>query len=278
MQRITESETLIRSRYNLPIDVAVVLGSGLGDFADELHNRVVIPYNEIPHFHQSSVAGHAGNLVLGSLGGLHLACMQGRFHFYEGHSMQEVTYPIRVFKKLGARFLLVTNAAGGINTSFKPGTLMLINDHLNLMGDNPLVGKNWDEFGPRFPDMSEAYSKKLRDLAKEASKSTTVELAEGVYAGLRGPTYETPAEIRMLRTLGADAVGMSTVPEVIVANHMSMDVLGISCITNMAAGTTDQKLDHAEVMETADRVRTQCIGLLSEIVNRLALQEQKAHV
>lgn len=278
MQRITESETLIRSRYNLPIDVAVVLGSGLGDFADELHNRVVIPYNEIPHFHQSSVAGHAGNLVLGSLGGLHLACMQGRFHFYEGHSMQEVTYPIRVFKKLGARFLLVTNAAGGINTSFKPGTLMLINDHLNLMGDNPLVGKNWDEFGPRFPDMSEAYSKKLRDLAKEASKSTTVELAEGVYAGLRGPTYETPAEIRMLRTLGADAVGMSTVPEVIVANHMSMDVLGISCITNMAAGTTDQKLDHAEVMETADRVRTQFIGLLSEIVNRLALQEQKAHV
>ena len=276
-QYLEESVTSIRSRFAHPVDVAVVLGSGLGDFADTLHNKVVIPYNEIPHFHQSAVPGHAGNLVLGELDGLHLACMQGRFHFYEGHTMQDVTYPLRVFKKLGARFMLVTNAAGGINPNFKPGTLMLISDHLNLTGDNPLVGKNWDDLGPRFPDMTDAYNADLRKLAKKSAGNINVHLAEGIYAGMRGPTYETPAEIRMLKTLGADAVGMSTVPEVIVANHMKIKTIGISCITNLAAGISKEKLDHAEVMETADRVRGEFTALLREIFAQLALQEQGAH-
>lgn len=251
----------------------VILGSGLGAFADTLKNAVGIDYKNIPHFQKSWVQGHAGRLVIGEVApGFTIACMQGRFHYYEGHSMETVVFPVRVLKQLGLEFLIVTNAAGGINPDFQPGTLMMIEDHLNLMGDNPLRGENHDNLGPRFPDMSQAYSKTLRALAQQVAQETHIELASGVYAGLSGPTYETPAEVRMLRTLGADAVGMSTVPEVIAANHMGLPVLGISCITNAAAGLADQKLSHQEVMETAEQARQRFTTLLSGVLDQLANQ------
>jgi purine-nucleoside phosphorylase len=260
-----------------PIRGALVLGSGLGMFADSLKNPVIIPYDRIPHFPPATVEGHAGRLVIGDLQpGFTIACMQGRFHFYEGHDLQTVCYPIRLFKQLGASFLLVTNAAGGINTSFKPGTLMLLTDHINLIGQNPLRGRNPDFLGPRFPDMSEAYAIKLRELALSVAAREGIELQQGVYAAVSGPSYETPAEIRMLRTLGADAVGMSTVPEVIAANHAGLPVLGISCITNLAAGLSTQKLSHDEVMETAERVREQFVRLLNGILTALAEQFEPA--
>ncbi|WP_303674947.1 purine-nucleoside phosphorylase [Vampirovibrio chlorellavorus] len=251
----------------------VILGSGLGAFADTLQYSVAIDYKNIPHFQKSWVQGHAGRLVIGDVApGFTIACMQGRFHYYEGHSMETVVFPVRVLKQLGIEFLIVTNAAGGINPAFQPGTLMLIEDHLNLMGDNPLRGENHDSLGPRFPDMSEAYSKPLRVLAQQVAQDNSVELASGVYAGLSGPTYETPAEVRMLRALGADAVGMSTVPEVIAANHMGLSVLGISCITNAACGLSDQKLSHQEVMETAEQARQRFTTLLSGVLIQLASQ------
>lgn len=260
------------------INVAVILGSGLGMFADAIENGLAMDYCNIPNFHQSTVAGHAGKLVIGEVAaGLNIACMQGRFHYYEGHPMETVVFPVRVLRALGAEVLIVTNAAGGINSNFKPGTLMLIEDHLNLMGDNPLKGANFDFLGPRFPDLSEAYSIELREVAREVARQQHLDLQSGVYAALSGPTYETPAEIRMLRTLGADAVGMSTVPEVIAANHMGMKVLGVSCITNLAAGISPHKLSHQEVIETTERVKNQFVNLLQGVLTELAAQTVPSH-
>ncbi|MCL6575745.1 purine-nucleoside phosphorylase [Kyrpidia sp.] len=249
--------------------VAVILGSGLGGVADRLEAKRVVPYEEIPEFPVSTVVGHAGRLVFGRLGGVPTAVMQGRFHLYEGYTPEQVAFPVRVLRTLGAEILIVTNASGGVNIGFRPGDLMLIRDHLNLTGKNPLVGPNDDELGPRFPDMSAAYDRELLGLARQVGREFNLPLQEGVYAGLLGPTFETPAEIRMLRVLGADAVGMSTVTEVIAARHVGMRVLGISCITNMAAGILDQPLSHEEVLETGRRIGAQFSGLITEIVSRL---------
>jgi purine-nucleoside phosphorylase len=272
--QLLQAATFIQERCaGRTVQGAVVLGSGLGLFADTLQNPLVIPYSEIPHFQQSTVQGHAGRLVIGDIApGFTIACMQGRFHYYEYNDMQTVVFPTRVFRQMGVSFLILTNAAGGINTGFKPGTLMLITDHINLMGDNPLKGFNHNFLGPRFPDLSEAYSPKLRQLAQKVAEKEGIELQQGVYAGLSGPCYETPAEIRMLRTLGADAVGMSTVPEVIAANHAGLPVLGISCITNLAAGLSQHKLNHQEVMDTAEQVRSQFVRLLNGILREIAAQ------
>ena len=259
----------VRGRVTDLPSAAVVLGSGLGDFADALQETVTIPYAEIPHWPASAVVGHAGKLVMGSINGRRVAALAGRAHFYEGHPMAVATFATRVMGLLGVRTLVLTNAAGGINLNFKPGTLMVIDDHINLSGGNPLVGPNDERFGPRFPDMSEVYSADLRKMADDAGRAINLLLPHGVYAALLGPSYETPAEIRYLRAIGADAVGMSTVPEAIAARHMGMRVLGISCITNMAAGMLPQPLDHNEVMETARRVRGQFTSLLEGIVERL---------
>jgi purine-nucleoside phosphorylase len=259
----------VRQRTGGAPDVAIVLGSGLGDFAATLGDATTLPYADIPNWPASTVVGHAGQLVIGTLAGKRVAALAGRAHFYEGHSLQTVTFATRVIGTLGIKTLVLTNAAGGINLTFKPGTLMLMDDHINLMGSNPLVGANDERFGPRFPDMTEVYSKRLRQLAGDAARAHGIELAHGVYAALHGPSYETPAEIRYLRTIGADAVGMSTAPEAIVARHMGMDVLGISCITNMAAGVLPQALVHDEVMEVARRVRAEFCALLEGIVERL---------
>jgi len=250
-------------------DVAIVLGSGLGDFTQSLRDSVSISYTDIPHWPASAVVGHAGKLVVGTIAGKRVVALSGRAHVYEGHPMSVVTFATRVIGLLGIRTLLLTNAAGGINLSFKPGTLMVIDDHINLMGTNPLVGSNDDRFGLRFPDMTEAYSRRLRELADQAAASCHVAVAHGVYVALHGPSYETPAEIRYLRTIGADAVGMSTVPETIVARHIGMEVLGISCITNPAAGVLPKPLVHDEVMEVARRVRGEFSKLLEAVIERV---------
>ena len=250
--------------------LGIILGSGLGGFADTLARPVIIPYGELPDFPQSSVHGHAGRLVLGFLGEVPVVAMQGRVHFYEGYEPWQVGFPARVLCALGIKALTVTNAAGGINAGFTVGDLMAMADHLNLAGYNPLVGLNDDRLGPRFPDLSQAYDPGLRAVLHAAAKAEGVVLREGVYASLSGPSYETPAEIRMLRTLGADAVGMSTVPEVIVAAHMGVKVAGISCITNLAAGISKQKLSHAEVSETADRVKDVFTRLLRRFLSDAA--------
>ncbi|MGI6226379.1 MAG: purine-nucleoside phosphorylase [Peptococcales bacterium] len=259
----------LRNKINNIPQVGLILGSGLGILAEEITNPLLIPYDEIPEFPVSTVEGHKGQLVIGELSGIPVFTMQGRFHYYEGYKMEEVTYPIRIMQALGIKKLIVTNAAGGINLTFNPGTIMLITDHINLMGTNPLIGQNKADFGPRFPDMTEAYSSQLRRMASNVAEKLNLKLREGVYAALTGPSYETPAEIKFLRTIGADAVGMSTVPEVIVANHGGMEVLGISCITNMAAGVTGQKLSHKEVVETAEQVRGNMRSLLFGILNNL---------
>ncbi|MCE3234484.1 MAG: purine-nucleoside phosphorylase [Vampirovibrio sp.] len=273
-EQLSEASAFIKNNTrHSAIQGVVVLGSGLGDFADTLSNADVIEYARIPHFPVSTVQGHAGCLVIGEIApGFPAACMKGRFHYYEGYGIDKVVFPLRALRQLGAEFLLVTNAAGGIQPELTPGTLMLIDDHLNLMGDNPLKGTNPDFLGPRFPDMTEAYSKPLKAIASQVAESQGAALKSGVYAGLSGPVYETPAEIRMLRTLGADAVGMSTVPEVIAANHMGMSVLGISCITNQAAGLSPHKLSHQEVMETAEHTRQRFVNLLTGILNQIAAQ------
>ena len=250
-------------------EIAITLGSGLGDLAERLDAPLTIPYKEIPHFPVSTVSGHKGQFVCGKLGGKEVLCMQGRFHYYEGYDLKQVTMPVRAMKLLGIDSLLVTNAAGGINTGFHTGTLMLIEDHLNLTGENPLIGENLDAFGDRFFDMTVAYDKEYRTLAKATAEELNIPLATGVYAWLTGPNFETPAEIRYLRTIGADAVGMSTVPEVLVARHSGIRVLGISCITNLAAGMTDNTLSHEEVKETADRVQNEFIRLVTGIVSRM---------
>lgn len=252
----------IQSRYAARPSVGIVLGSGLGAFAETLESRVEIPYGEIPGWAVSTAVGHAGKLVLGRMAGADIAVMSGRNHLYEGYTAQQAVFGVRVMAKLGVRNLILTNAAGGINLAYHPGQLVLISDHINLLGANPLSGPNDDTLGPRFPDMSEAYAVSLRQLAKSAGASLGVDLAEGVYAALPGPSYETPAEIRYLRVIGADLVGMSTVPETIAANHMGLKVLGISCVTNMAAGVLAQRLVHEEVLETGAKVRDTLVGLL----------------
>jgi len=266
-----DAERYLAGHLRVRPSIGVVLGSGLGAFADELDARVEIPYADIPGWPHSTAVGHAGKLVVGKLGTLDLAVMAGRAHLYEGHSMQAATFGVRVLHSLGARGMVFTNAAGGINLSLRRGGLVLISDHINLQGSNPLVGPNDDALGPRFPDMSEAYSRAWRDTAKEVAVELCVPIREGVYAAMLGPSYETPAEIRFLRTIGADVVGMSTVPEVIVANHMGMKCLGISCVTNMAAGILPQKINHEEVLETGAMVRDTLVRFLKALLPRLEL-------
>jgi purine-nucleoside phosphorylase len=246
--------------------IGLILGSGLGVLAEEIENPIFISYDEIPHFPVSTVEGHKGRLVIGTLRGKQVIAMQGRFHFYEGHALDLVTYPVRVMKALGVSQIVVTNAAGGINPQFKAGDLMIIRDHINMTFHNPLIGPNENELGARFPDMSEAYSRRLAQLAKEAAEREGIEVVEGVYAGMLGPSYETPAEIKLLGLLGADAVGMSTVPEVIVARHAGIDVLGISCISNMAAGISQNPLTHEEVIETTEKIKLDFLRLVKEII------------
>ena len=246
-----------------------MLGSGLGQLADKLEDAVVIPYEELPHWKSSTAPGHNGRLLFGTLGGKEVVCMQGRLHYYEGYSMEDITYPVRVMAKLGVKNLLLSNAAGGINTDFAPGQLMLITDHINFLGRNPLMGPNEADFGVRFCDMSYAYHPELRRLALEAAEELGQNLAQGVYVATTGPSYETPAEIRMFRMWGASAVGMSTVPEVIVANHSGLRVMGISCITNMAAGVLDQPLTEEEVLETGAKSGAAFQALMTRIVEKL---------
>lgn len=272
LNQIADSVDYLQQRLGStsPIPMGIVLGSGLGDFAEQLQNKTVIPYAEIPHFAESAVAGHKGNLVVGELApGFRIACLQGRFHYYEGHDFETVIFPLRVLRNLGIQTLVVTNAAGGIRPDLTPGSLMMITDHINFTGANPLRGFHHEAFGPRFPDLSEAYTRSLQATLKQAAEATSISLAEGVYLGLSGPSYETPAEIRMLKTLGADAVGMSTIAEVIVANQMGLAVAGVSCITNVAAGVSNEKLSHDEVMATAIQSKSQFIQLLNEFFNRL---------
>ncbi|WP_425335368.1 purine-nucleoside phosphorylase [Salipaludibacillus daqingensis] len=266
---IDEAKKYIEKKLNAKPTIGLILGSGLGVLADEITDPVEIPYNEIPGFPTSTVAGHKGQLVVGELQGKTVVAMQGRFHYYEGYSMDLVTLPVRVMKAIGVEELIVTNAAGGINEDYKPGNLMIITDHLNMFGSNPLIGPNDDSLGVRFPDMSTAYSKELVELAKNVANEINLNVQQGVYVGNTGPTYETPAEIRMLRAMGGDAVGMSTVPEVIVARHSDMNVLGISCISNMAAGILDQPLTHDEVMETTEQVRADFLQFVKQIVGKL---------
>ncbi|WP_282935706.1 purine-nucleoside phosphorylase [Paenibacillus sp. RC67] len=269
INKIKEAAAYIQSNYSSAPQIGLILGSGLGVIADLVENATVISYGDIPHFPVSTVEGHAGELLLGTIQGKHVLLMKGRFHLYEGYGVEVVSFPVRVMKELGVKTLLVTNAAGGINTSYEVGDLMLIKDHINFTFRNPLIGPNLNELGVRFQDMSEAYNRKLRQTAKEVAAEQGIKLQEGVYIGLLGPTYETPAEIRMMRTLGADAVGMSTVAEVIVARHAGIEVLGFSCISNMAAGILDQPLSHEEVMETTERVKPKFLKLILGIVGKL---------
>ena len=250
--------------------LAVVLGSGLGDFANNLEDSLIIPYETIPNYPRSTAIGHAGRMVIGKLGEVTIAAMQGRVHQYEGYTAKQAAFPVRVFGFMGLKAIILTNAAGGINKSYGQGALVLLSDHINLQGANPLIGPNDERFGLRFHDMSEAYSKRYREIAHEEARRLRVELFEGVYAALSGPSYETPAEIRYLRIIGADLVGMSTVPEVIVARHMGISVLAISCVTNMAAGILDQPINHEEVLEVGARVRGKFLALLTAVIPRIA--------
>ncbi len=277
-----EAADFIRSKYDKDIKIVLILGSGLGAFADELENAVRIPYEEIPHFAVSTVEGHIGQLVLGEIEGVSVAVQQGRFHYYEGYEMSQVIFPMRVFGVLGVETAIITNAAGSVLTSFKPGRLMLIRDHINMMGVNPLRGENDERFGPRFPDLTQVYDVDLQKIAmaeaerifekrikKNRKKKFKPLLRRGVYCALSGPTYETPSEIRMLRMLGATAVGMSTVPEAVTARHQDMKVLGISCVTNLAAGITNRKINHDEVMETGEKVAKKFKKLLRGIIRQI---------
>ena len=268
-ERAEHATRIIRSRITVEPRIALVLGSGLGGFADDFEEAVAIPYEEIPGFVRSTAQGHAGRLVIGKVDSVPVLAMQGRVHYYEGYSLEEVTFPVRTFSLLGIKTLVLTNAAGGINVQLSQGALMVISDHLNLMGVNPLSGPNDERFGPRFPDMTAVYSPELQELVVEEAKAINVEVRRGIYCALSGPSYETPAEIHLLRTLGADAVGMSTVPEAIVARHTGLEVLGISCITNMAAGISDEPISHEEVMATGDRVRATLTELLQRVIGAI---------
>lgn len=255
----------IKSKTDISPEIGLILGSGLGDIAEEIEG-IKIPYNEIPNFAGSHIEGHKGNFVIGELCGKKVVAMQGRYHFYEGHSLEKITFPVKIMKKLGVKKLILTNAAGGVNKAFKAGDLMLITDHINFFGTNPLIGLNDNTLGERFPDCSEIYKKDLIKLAENVAKEMNLEVKKGVYLGSTGPSYETPAEINAYRLLGADAVGMSTVPEAIVANWAGMDILGISCITNMASGVLESKLSHEEVIETANNVKSSFVTLLKNIL------------
>lgn len=281
-EHAVEAADFIKSKYAKGIDTVVVLGSGLGAFADGLENPIKIPYETIPHFARSTVDGHAGQLVLGEINGVPVAVQQGRFHYYEGYEMEQVTFPMRTFGLMGIKNVILTNAAGSTSTEMTPGSLMLISDHLNMMGVNPLRGRNDERFGPRFPDMTEVYARDFQEIVVHEAESIARErfekghdakltdfLHRGVYCALSGPTYETPAEVRLYRLLGADAVGMSTVPEAIVARHQGMKVLGVSCITNFAAGMTEQGINHEEVMETGARVAEVFKDLITRIISKL---------
>ena len=264
--RAGEAADFLHSRTKLRPKIALVLGSGLGSFADQLVDAVRIPYAEIPHFPQPSAEGHAGKLVIGNLGHVPVACMQGRVHLYEGHGVRDVVFPVRALSRFGIKGLILTNAAGGINESYSQGCLVVLRDHINLQGVNPLIGANDERLGPRFLDMTQAYFRPYRQITLEQGKRLGIDIFEGVYAALYGPMYETPAEIRYLRTIGADVVGMSTVAEVIAARHLGMRVLAISCVTNMAAGMLDQPINHKEVLETGERVKGKFMQLLEAIM------------
>lgn len=281
-EKAQEAADFIKSKYDRELKVALVLGSGLGAFADDLENSVKIPYEEIPHFKKSTVEGHAGQLVLGEVSGVPVAVQQGRFHYYEGYEMSDVIFPVRTFGQLGIKNLILTNAAGSVRTSMRPGSLMLIRDHVNLLGVNPLRGANDERFGPRFPDMTNVYDREFQQIAMHEAKQMAQErfddgrdnnfklfMRRGVYAALSGPTYETPAEIHVMRLIGADAVGMSTVPEALAARHQGIKVLGISCLTNLAAGLTDDPINHEEVMETGARVAEIFKELLRRVIPKL---------
>ena len=268
-ERVEETAAAIRSRCEVLPETAVVLGSGLGEFSDRLLDATSTPYTALPHWPAANVIGHSGDLVIGTVAGKRVAALSGRVHFYEGHDLATVVFPTRVMARLGVKRFILTNAAGGINTAFAEGGLMIIDDHINMLGSNPLIGPNDDRFGPRFPDMSEVYSKRLRDIADQAARAKGLDVSHGVYLAVHGPSYETPAEIRFYRKMGADAIGMSTVPEAIVARHMGVDVLGISCISNTAAGILPQPIVHDEVIATMQRIRSSFISLLEGIIERL---------
>ena len=270
-EKAQEAAAFIRGKFDEQPQIALVLGSGLGAFAEAIENPTMIDYREIPHFARSTVIGHAGRLILGKIANVNVAVQQGRLHFYEGYTLEQVTFPMRVFGLLDIKNVILTNAAGSLNADFEPGALMLIKDHINLMGANPLRGQNDERFGARFPDMTNAYSVALQDAAQAAAKEIKYNLRRGVYCALSGPCYETPAEIRMLREIGADAVGMSTVPETIVARHQNQNVLAISCITNLAAGIGEETINHQEVMETGEKVAATFKQLLLKIVPQLCL-------
>ena len=267
--KVIESVEFINQKSKIKPKIAIILGTGLGRLAEDIEKKEIIPYSEIPNFPVSTVQSHSGNLVLGKLGNKEVVAMQGRFHYYEGYSLKEVTFPVRVMKKLGADTIIISNAAGGMNRFFKRGDLMLITDHINLFGDNPLIGPNDEELGLRFPDMSEAYSQKLIELAKKVALKEKIRLREGVYTGLTGPTLETPAEYRFLINIGADAVGMSTVPEVIVANHMGMKVLGISCITDLAIDGVIVKTSVEEILKAASDAEPIMTKLIEKVIKKI---------
>lgn len=269
LERMEKAKNYINSKYNEKIDLAIILGTGLGELADTIENQIKIPYREIPEFPVSTVAGHKGELIIGDLSGRKIMAFNGRFHYYEGYSMETVTFGVRCAYALGINKIIVTNAAGGMNPSFHAGELMIITDHINLLGDNPLIGTNYEELGPRFPDMSEAYNRNLISIAEKAAKDLSIHVNKGVYVSVAGPNFETPAELRMLRMIGADAVGMSTVPEVIIANHMGMKVLGISCITDMAVAATLEPVSHEIVLANANRAKNNFLSLITKIVKEI---------
>lgn len=269
IKRLNESIKFIESKLKVKPEIGIVLGSGLGGLADKIEDKIVISYEEIPNFPISTVEGHEGKLIIGKIKNKNVIAMQGRFHYYEGYDIKDVVLPTRVIIGLGINSLILTNAAGGVDINYKPGDLMIINDHINFTGVNPLIGKNYDELGPRFPDQTTVYDKKLQNIAKESAKEIGIDIKEGVYIWMTGPTYETPAEIKMARLIGGTAVGMSTVPEVIVAAHQGIKVLGISCITNMAAGILDQPLNHEEVVETSLKVKDDFENLINKIIEKI---------
>lgn len=266
LEKVNKARNYISGVYNEKIDIAIILGTGLGSIVNDIENKKIIKYADIPEFPVSTVVGHAGELIIGELMGKKVLALNGRFHYYEGYPMEQVTFAVRVIKSLGIDKIIVSNAAGGMNPEFQAGDLMIITDHINLIGTNPLIGKNYDELGPRFPDMSNAYHKDFVRLAENCAEKLNIKVQKGVYVAVSGPTYETPAELRMLRIIGGDAVGMSTVPEVIVANHMGMKVLGISCITDMAIPDNLEPLDHERVVETANKAMTKFVSLVKEVV------------
>ncbi|MFA7613004.1 MAG: purine-nucleoside phosphorylase [Candidatus Caldatribacteriota bacterium] len=269
MNKILEAANYIQSKTSIKPKVGIVLGSGLGIYVDQIQNKQIIPYHEIPHFKRTSVEGHEGRLILGEVHGVPVAALQGRIHSYEGHPMEEIVLPVRVLAALGIEMLFLSNASGGVNLDFHPGDLVLITDHINLSGRNALLGPNIAELGPRFPDMSEAYNKELNAIIKDVAKRHDVQMKDGVYCSVLGPTYETPAEIRMIRIIGGDMVGMSTVPEVIAANHMGLKVAGVACITNYAAGIKEEKLSHADVKDVAEKAMVGFATILTETIGEL---------